>query len=70
MGYNDLTEQEKTVARMISNGYSHKEIAKYLGMTIGSLDWTVQLIMRKLECNKNTAIAKITVLHEMKDSNR
>ena len=68
MSYNDLTEHEKKVAKMISNGYSGKEIAKYLGVTKGSLDWSVEMITRKLGCRKSTEIARITVLHELKTS--
>jgi DNA-binding CsgD family transcriptional regulator len=59
MSIDNLTEREITTAKLISLGYTAKEIADYLGVRIGVVDYMVEKIKRKLECNKNTQIAYI-----------
>ena len=64
MPYQNLSDREQTAARLISQGYTTKEIAKHFGVTMGTAKYIIDKIKRELECNKNTQIAYIVTLNQ------
>jgi DNA-binding NarL/FixJ family response regulator len=49
-----LTAQEEAVLRLVAGGYSNKEVARYLGIAMGTVKNHVSDILRKLDARDRT----------------
>jgi DNA-binding NarL/FixJ family response regulator len=59
-----LTSQEAAVLRLVAGGYSNKEVARHLGLAVGTVKNHVSEMLRKLEARDRThAVLKALANH-------
>jgi DNA-binding NarL/FixJ family response regulator len=59
-----LTEQEAAILRLVAGGYSNKEVARHLGIAMGTVKNHVSDILRKLDARDRThAVLKAIAGH-------
>lgn len=59
-----LTEQEAAILRLVAGGYSNKEVARYLGISMGTVKNHISDILRKLDARDRThAVLKAIAGH-------
>jgi len=59
-----LTSQEAAVLRLVAGGYSNKEVARHLGLAVGTVKNHVSEILRKLDARDRThAVLKALANH-------
>jgi DNA-binding NarL/FixJ family response regulator len=49
-----LTEQEAAILRLVAGGYSNKEVARHLGISMGTVKNHISNILRKLDARDRT----------------
>jgi DNA-binding NarL/FixJ family response regulator len=63
-----LTEREREVLALVAEGYSNKEIAAQLGLTVGTVKGYVSSILTKLGVADRTQAAVFALRHGLTDS--
>jgi DNA-binding NarL/FixJ family response regulator len=59
-----LTSQEAAILRLVAGGYSNKEVARHLGLAVGTVKNHVSEMLRKLEARDRThAVLKALANH-------
>jgi len=59
-----LTAQEAAILRLVAGGYSNKEVARHLGISVGTVKNHISDILRKLEARDRThAVLKAIAGH-------
>ena len=56
-----LTDREREVLALVAEGFSNKEIAARLGLTIGTIKGYVSVILTKLEVADRTQAAVFAI---------
>jgi two-component system nitrate/nitrite response regulator NarL len=51
-----LTRREQDVARLVGQGYSNKEIARYLSLSLGTVKHHVHHVLEKLQVNRRAQV--------------
>jgi DNA-binding NarL/FixJ family response regulator len=49
-----LTAQEAAILRLVAGGYSNKEVARHLGISMGTVKNHISDILRKLDARDRT----------------
>ena len=63
VGYRQLTDREEQVLRLIAQGYSNKEIAGQLNISVKTVESHKANLMEKLEFKSRTEIVRYAVRH-------
>lgn len=59
-----LTEREEAILRLVAGGYSNKEVARHLGMAVGTVKNHISEVLRKLDARDRThAVLKALAAH-------
>ena len=60
---NELTDRERQILRLVSEGLSNKEIARRLKITDGTIKVHLKHIFQKLKVGNRTALAALNLDH-------
>ncbi len=62
-----LTPREKDIVRLLRRGYSNKEIANELGITVATVKWNITHILSKFEVESSRQL--IALLAQLDEDN-